>query len=164
MKKFYGMLIFLAMGTATCAQGITLPDLYSMLDLPLDKIDTLMKQKKYNLLQREADSNSIQLYYNNLERNAEGPDWVRSVTCMEITLKNIRSRLVTYRTYRKKEYEELLAWLLRNGFKTSRRDEYKDGTVHVTYAEGGRSVLVKTTRQRMNSGVHVLSYEFEIGK
>lgn len=164
MKRALSVLGILLIAVFTNAQKLTMPELYSLLDLSNDKIDTLMKQKKYRLLQKDIDSTSSQLYYNNLERNPEGPDWVRSVTCVDVVIKDIRSRLVTYRTYRKKEYEEILAWFLRNGFMTRNKEEFKNGDTHITYSDGSKSVLVKTEKQQLPSGVKVLSYEFEIGK
>lgn len=156
--------VFLVAANIASSQKLGLPDLYNILDLSQDKIDTLMKQKRYRLLQKEIDSTSSEYYYNNLEHNAEGPDWVRSVTVAEVSVKDVRSRLVTYRTYRKKEYEELMGWLLRSGFRTTNREEFKDGTLHSNYSDGQKNVLVKVVRQKMPSGVFVLSYEFEIGK
>lgn len=145
------------------AQKITLPELFSVLDLPADKIDTFMKQKEYRLMQLESDSGAKLVYFTNLERNPNGTSWVRSLSYREIAIKEVRSRKVTYRTYRKKEYLELLEWLLQNSYKTIKRDDYSD-YIDTVYSDGIKSILVKQSKQKLPSGVIIWSYEFEIGK
>ncbi len=140
-----------------------MPELMGILDLTADKRDTLMKHKEYKLLQKESDSGAIQVYYSNLERNPEGPDWVRSVTYTEIVVKNTKSKLISYRTYRKKEYLEILEWLLNNNYKTLKKDNF-GMSVHTVYDNGIRNILVKQIKQKLPSGVLVWSYEFELGK
>jgi len=159
------LLIFffsLVLKTVT-AQKLTMPELMSILDLTADKRDTLMKHKEYKLLQKESDSGAIQVYYSNLERNPEGPDWVRSVTYTEIVVKDTKSKLISYRTYRKKEYLEILEWLLNNNFKTLKKDNF-GMAIHTIYDNGNRNILVKQIKQKLPSGVLVWSYEFELGK
>ena len=148
--------------TAT-AQKLTIPELISVLDLTTDRMDTLMKHKNYKLLQKESDSGAIQIYYSNLERNPEGPDWVRSVTYTEIVVRNTKSKLISYRTYRKKEYQEILAWLLNNDYKTIKKDNF-GMAIHTVYDNQKRNILVKQIKQKLPSGVLVWSYEFELGK
>jgi len=148
---------------AVTAQKITMPELISALDLTTDRMDTLMKHKNYKLLQKESDSGAIQVYYSNLERNPEGPDWVRSVTYTEIVVKNTKSKLISYRTYRKKEYQEILAWLLNNNFKTIKKDNF-GLAIHTVYDNGNRNILAKQIKQKLPNGVLVWSYEFELGK
>jgi hypothetical protein len=145
------------------AQKITMPELISALDLSEDKMDTLMKHKSYKLLQKESDSGAIQVYYSNLERNPEGPDWVRSVTYTVIVVKNTKSKLIAYRTYRKKEYQEILEWLLNNNFKTIKKDNF-GSAIHTVYDDGKQNILVKQVKQKLSNGVLVWSYEFEFGK
>ena len=145
------------------AQKISLPELFSVLDLPADKIDTLMKHKEYRLMQKESDSGAKLVYYTNLERNPNGATWVRSLSYQEIVTKEVQSRLVTYRTYRKKEYQELLEWLLRNNFKTVKQDNFGD-YIDTVYFDGIVSIQVKQAKQKLPSGVPVWSYEFEVGK
>jgi hypothetical protein len=87
------------------AQKITMPELISALDLTSEKMDTLMKHKSYKLLQKESDSGATQVYYSNLERNPEGPDWVRSVTYTEIVLKNAKRKMIS--PYVRKEYPNI---------------------------------------------------------
>ena len=85
------------------AQALDFPTLFKLLDTDPVLIDTVMKSKHYNILQRDKDSVSFQNYYNNVERGGEGvPNWVRSITYAQVTVNAVSSRLITYRTYRKK--------------------------------------------------------------
>ena len=163
MKRFLFLLGLMLILKTVTAQKITVPELWKVLDLSTDKIDTLMKQKNYRLLQKETDTGAFQLYYSNLERNPEGPDWVRSVTYTEVTVKQTKSRLLVYRTYRKKEYQEIMEWLLNNNFKTIKRENFGI-SIHSIYDDGSRTILVKQIKQKLPSGANVWSYEFEMGK
>ena len=163
MKKVILLCSLLAMGKLAVAQNLTLPELFSVLDLSSDKIDTLMKRKEYRLMQKESDSGVNLIYYTNLERNPVGATWVRSLTCREISVNKGRGRMITYRTYRKKEYLELLEWMLRNNFKTIKRENFGE-YIDTVYGDGKRSIMVKQAKQKLPSGVSVWSYEFELGK
>lgn len=145
------------------AQQISLPELFSIVEGPEVKMDTLLKKRGYRLMQKESDSGASLLYYTNLERTEKGPSWVRSVTLKKVELPGMSSRLITYRTYRKKEYLDLLQWLLQNSFQTKKKESF-GLYIRTIYEDGNRSVLVKQEKQRLPSGVQVWSYEFETGK
>lgn len=163
MKRWIAVLLFsITLGRAG-AQEISIPELYQLLDTNPDLVDTLLAAKKYQLWQKEADSVSVNLYFTHLQKNGTDASWVRSVTYTEISNRGLSSRLVVYRTYRKKEYEDIRSWLFRNGFKTSK--QFSLGSVeHIIYTEGKRSILLKLSRQPLPSGVLVNVYEVEIGK
>ena len=146
------------------AQALDFPSLFKLLDTEPALIDTVMKSKHYNILQRDKDSTSLQYYYNNVERGGEGvPNWVRSVTYAQVSVNAISSRLITYRTYRKKEYQELMAWLLNNNFHTTKSYDF-DKEKHTIFSDGSRNVLLKIGPKSLPNGTKVLAYELEIGK
>ena len=156
------MLSILAFTGYSVAQPINMPDLFRVLNMPQANIDTLMKQRQYRLLQKETDSGSSLIYYTNLERNPNGASWVRSVSVRERTIGKLKGRMLTYRTYRKKEYLEILEWFLRNNYKTVKRDNYGE-YIDTIYSDGAKNILVKQSKQKLPSGVMIWSYEFEIG-
>lgn len=161
--KFALFSIFLLVVKSSPAQQLSLPELFSIVEGPEIKMDTLLKKRGYRLMQQEADSGASLIYYTNLERTEKGPSWVRSITLKKVELPGMSSRLVVYRTYRKKEYLDLLQWLLQNNFKTKKNENF-GLSIHTIYEDGSRSVLVKQVKQRLPSGVQVWSYEFETGK
>lgn len=163
MKNTFLLLFLTGLLGFANAQNISMPELLNALDLSSDKIDTLMKQKQYRLMQKETDSGTRLLYYTNLERNPKGASWVRSVSFREINIGELKSRLITYRTYRKKEYIEILEWFLKNNYKTIKRDNFGE-YIDTVYSDGNREILVKQSKQKLPSGVAIWSYEFEFGK
>lgn len=144
------------------AQPVSVNELFTLLDARQYTIDTLMKSKGYRILEKENDSNSRLQYYTNLERTPAG-NWVRSVSITNIETDHLQSRIVLYRTYRKKEYADIAAWLLYNGFQTTGRVNFGDSQ-QATFSDGKRKLVVKQTRQKLPSGVPVMSYEIELSK
>jgi hypothetical protein len=163
MRRIILLFSFCISTSLLAAQEISVPDMFALLDVPLTGIDTVMKQKGYKLMQQETDSVAHLRYYTNLQRTEKGPDWVRSLTYREISAGEIISRLVVYRTYRKKEYEDLLQWLLKNNFRTLKRDNM-GVYIHTIYDDGRRRVLVKQSKQTLSGNTTVWAYELEIGK
>jgi len=165
--KLKGFLVFAAsllVSITLKAQALDFPTLFKLLDTDPALVDTVMKSKHYNVLQRDKDSTSFQYYYNNVERGGEGvPNWVRSITYAQVTVNTISSRLITYRTYRKKEYQELMAWLLNNNFHTTKTYGF-DKEKHTIFSDGSRTILLKIGPKALPNGTKVLAYELEIGK
>ena len=121
-----------------------------------------MKNKRFRLMQKEIDSTSALFYYSEMERNNESPTWVRSLTYMDARLKGMSGRLVTYRTYNKEEYKEILAWLLTNDFKTTNSFDFHVSS-HKIYSNGQQSVRAKVITNKLKNGRILKSYEFELG-
>lgn len=163
MKPVLLSIFLLIAVKSSYAQQISLPELFSIVESSEIKMDTLLKKRGYRLMQKESDSGASLLYYTNLERTEKGPAWVRSITLKKVDLPGMSSRLITYRTYRKKEYLDLLQWLLQNNFQTKKKESF-GLYIHTIYENGSWSVLVKQEKQRLPSGVQVWSYEFETGK
>ncbi|MBC7850652.1 MAG: hypothetical protein H7Y31_13000, partial [Chitinophagaceae bacterium] len=116
MKRALLFCMMLVSGLMLRAQPVSFPQLLGLLDMTNQQIDTMMKAREFRLLQKEVDSTSVLTYYSNVERDPKAVTWVRSITIHDIQLRSESSRLVTYRIYRKKEYVELLEWLLKNNF------------------------------------------------
>jgi hypothetical protein len=144
------------------AQSLTIAELKQISQMPAEKIDTLLKRKNFRLLEKEKEDNLNLVYYTSLEKTPEGATWVRSITYIDAISKNAKGRLVTYRTYRKKEYQEMMAWLLNNNFHTASRTEM-EGSTHTKYTDSKEEILFKVTKQKLPSGTMVLSYEVEVG-
>ena len=163
MKAVIFCVILLISGHISHAQKLSIPDLTAILDMPAHAIDTFMKKKGYRLMQKEVDSASSLYYYSNLEKNEEAPSWVRSLSYMEAIRGELKGKMVKYRTYNRNEYQELMGYLLSNGFKTKSTVDFKDSK-HTTFSTGTRDIIVKITNNKMNNGKWIKSYEFELGK
>jgi len=163
MKCIFLFALVWLLSASAGAQEITIPELFEIVDMPPGRMDSLLRKKNYRAVEQEADSVSRVFYYTNLDRTEMGADWVRSVTLKEIKVERTVTRLLTYRTYRKKEYDERLKWLLENNFKTI-KSENMGVYIHTIYDDGKRRLMVKQAKQRLPSGTQVWSYEFEMGK
>ena len=163
MKAVIFCIFLMISGLASHAQKLSIPELTGILDMPTHAIDTLMKKKGYRLMQKEIDSTSSLYYYSNLERNDDAPTWVRSLSYMEAIRGELKGKMVNYRTYNRNEYQELMTYLLSNGFKTKSTVDFKESK-HSTFSNETRQVTVKITNNKMNNGKWIKSYEFEMGK
>jgi len=164
--KFFtlsSLILFLLLSFQSRGQQLSFDQLQSMVSMPQNEIDTLMKKANYKLLQKEEDSVSSLHYYSNLEKLTEGPAWVRSVSVLDAAINGLNSRLIKYRTYSKEEYNTILAALLTNDYHTASKFTMGNSR-HVNYENGKFTVLVKVTNNPLMNGKVLPTYEFEIGK
>jgi hypothetical protein len=139
MPRLILILILFFAGTQVQAQSLSLPEILKVVNMEPALIDTLMKQRRFVLFQKEKDSVSQLKYYTSVERNPEATSWVRSLSYMEAELGDYKGRMVTYRTYSKEEYTQWMSWLLENGYRTEK--SYTAGTDHHTLYSNGKTKL-----------------------
>lgn len=145
------------------AQELKVTELTAMVGMDHFSIDTLMKKKGYRLMQKDIDSVSEEYYYSHLERNEDSPTWVRGLSYIDVNLKDVKSRVLTYRTYNKDEYVKMMSALLSQGYKTKEFFDFKDSR-HTIFDDGKLPVRVKVTNNKLANGRLLRSYEFELGK
>jgi hypothetical protein len=145
------------------AQEVNMTELISLVRMDHFGIDTLMKKKGYRLMQKDVDSVSEEYYYSHLERNEQSPTWVRALSYIDVNLKNIKSRVLTYRTYNRNEYQKMMSAMLSKGYTTKDVFEFKDSK-HTVFDDGKQPVRVKVTNNKMENGRWIKSYEFELGR
>lgn len=163
IAKYLPLLFLIVSGLHTQAQPLSYGKLQSILPMELYQVDTLMKKNEYKLLQKEEDSTSSMHYYSNLQKITDGPSWVRSISVMDARINGLSSRLVRYRTYSKEEYQELLAGLLADNFRTAHKFTMGNAT-HYLYENGDRRVTVKLINTPLANGKVLPTYEFEFGR
>ena len=144
-------------------QEVNVNELTAMVKMDRIGIDTLMKKKGYRLMQKDIDSVSEEYYYSHLERNEQSPTWVRGLSYIDVNLKDIHSRVLTYRTYNRDEYQKMLSTMLEKGYKTRDVFEFKDSK-HTVFEDGKQPIRVKVTNNKMKDGRWIKSYEFELGR
>ncbi|MHA4846631.1 hypothetical protein ACX0G7_20845 [Flavitalea antarctica] len=145
------------------AQEVSMNELVALVNMDRFGIDTLMKKKGYRLMQKDVDSVSEEYYYSHLERNEESPTWVRALSYIDVNLKNIKSRVLTYRTYNRNEYQKMMAAMLSKGYATKDVFDFKDSK-HTVFDDGQQPIRVKVTNNKMENGRWIRSYEFELGR
>ncbi|RYF96091.1 MAG: hypothetical protein EOO02_22595, partial [Chitinophagaceae bacterium] len=144
---FIIFLLSLTVITRISAQEVSVQELISMVKLEHFSIDTLMKKKGYRLMQKDIDSVSSQYYYSNLQRVDNGPSWVRALSYVDLNLKDVSSRVLTYRTYNRDEYVKMLTAMLAAGYKTKETFEFKDAS-HTIFTNAAQDIRVKITNNK----------------
>ena len=163
MVRVLFIVILSLLYTQASAQSLSLPEILKVVNMEPALIDTLMKQRRFVLFQREEDSVSQLKYYTSLERNPEATSWVRSLSYMDAELGNYKGRMVTYRTYSKEEYTQWMSWLLENGYRTEK--SYTAGTDrHTIYTNGKLSLRVMNGVAYMPGKRKARIYELESGQ
>jgi hypothetical protein len=147
---------------AVSAQELTVSQLINMLDWPEKRIDTTIKKKGYVLLQKDLDSTSRLFQYSNLEKKDDMAN-VRAFTFMDAVSYPYKSRLFTYRTYSKDEYQRMASWLLTNNYRSTDQYEF-EGAKHTVYSYGMQTVRMKVGTMKFKDKRSFTYYEIEIGK
>ncbi len=156
-------LIFFLFPVLAGAQEVGVSELLNMVKMEHFSIDTIMKKKGYRLMQKDIDSVSQEYYYSHLERNDQGPSWVRALSYIDVDTENLSSRVLTYRTYNRVEYQRLMAAMLSLHYKTKEVFDFKDSRQTV-FDNGQQPIRVKVNNNRMADGRWIKSYEFELGR
>ncbi|HTE25670.1 hypothetical protein [Flavitalea sp.] len=157
------LILIIIIPARVIAQEVNVNELAAMVNMDHIGIDTLMKKKGYRLMQKDVDSVSEEYYYSHLERNEQSPTWVRALSYVDVNLKDIKSRVLTYRTYNRDEYQKMMSALLGKGYKTKNVFEFKDSK-HTVFDNGKQPVRVKVNNNKMENGRWIKSYEFELGR
>ena len=132
--------------------------------MPAKQIDTVLMHKGYRLIKKEIDSSSSIYNYSSIQVN-EGtePTWVRSVNYMDVQVKNVKSRLLTYRTYSGEDYRRILQDLLNANFRSTHKFDFKESK-HTLYEKDGRSIRLKVIDEKLPNGKMIKVYEVETGR
>lgn len=157
-------LIIIAFGLE--AQKVEVKNLLSMLEWPAKRIDTTLKKSGYLLMRKDADSTSTLFEYSDVDRDEkqdEKPVNVRSLVYMDVSVKDTKSRLITYRTYDKDEYRDMLSYLLSNNYHATAKYDFKEQK-HVVYSNGSQEIRVKEITTRLKNGKTFIAYEMELGR
>jgi hypothetical protein len=145
------------------AQAVSVPQLINMVSWTPRQIDTTLKKDGYLLMHKETDSASAMFQYSWIDRQDDGNAVVRSFTYMDVRLKNVKSRLITYRTYNKEEYQSIASWLLANNYHATAQYDFKEAQ-HTMYSNGEQTIRVKVITTVLKDGKKYVAYELEIGK
>jgi hypothetical protein len=145
------------------AQQIEVPKLIEMLDWNAKRIDTTLKKDGYLLMQKDVDSTSSLFQYSWFDKQEDGKAVVRSFIYADAAIRNLKSRLITYRTYNKEEYQQIAAWLLANNYHSTAKFDFKEAQ-HTLYSNGTFTIRVKVITTALKDGRKFVAYELELGK
>src|SRR6186997_2800016 len=141
------------------AQSLDINSLEKLLDAPVRSADTLLRNSKFSLSDKEAGKGYINYYYTSYERKDLVNHLLRSLSFMDVYSDRDTSRLILYRTYDEKEEEELQHQLLANGYQLS------SGTANnFIYSKENYTITNKIALKAVKGSKPVTAYEFELGR
>lgn len=163
MYKFLISLVLIIIGVNAFSQQVPVSQLINMLDWTPKRIDTTLKKEGYLLMQKDVDTTSSMYQYSWFDKQDDGKAVVRSLVFMDARVKDLQSRLITYRTYNKEEYQQIASWLLANNYKSTAKYDFKEAQ-HTLYSNGTLTIRVKVITTALKDGRKFVAYELELGK
>jgi hypothetical protein len=163
MNKIVILFLLIIIGMSAFSQQLTVPQLTNMLDWPAYRIDTTLKKKGYLLMQKDIDSTSSIYQYSWFDKQEDGEAVVRALTYSDATVRDMKSRLITYRTYSKEEYQAIAAWLLANNYHATAAYDFGEAK-HTIYSNGTQTIRVKVITISPKNIKRYVAYELELGK
>jgi hypothetical protein len=163
MCKIIISLLLTIIGISAFSQPVGVPQLIDMLGWTPIRIDTTLKKEGYILMQKDVDSSSSLFQYSWFDKQDDGKAVVRSLLFMDAKVRNLASRLITYRTYNKEEYQQIAAWLLANNYHKTAQYDFKEAQ-HTLYSNGKQTIRVKVITTALRDGKKYVAYELELGK
>ena len=141
------------------AQRLDINSLEKLLDAPVRSADTLLRNYKFNLSDKETGKGYTNYYYTSYERKDLVNHLLRSVSFMDVYSDSDTSRLVLYRTYEEQEEEELKSQLLANGYQL-----FSSTANNFIYKKENYTITNKITIKSAKGSKPVTAYEFELGR
>jgi hypothetical protein len=141
------------------AQRLDINSLEKLVDASVRSADTLLKNSKFSLSDKETGKGYINYYYTSYERRDQVNHLLRSLSFMDVYSGTDTSRLILYRTYDEKEERELQNQLLVNGYQLS-----SSADNNFIYKKEDYTITNKITLKTVKGSKPVTAYEFELGR
>ena len=141
------------------AQRLDINSLEKLLDAPVRSADTLLRNSRFTLSDKEIGKGYINYYYTSYERKDLVNHLLRSLSFMDVYSDTDTSRLILYRTYDEKEEEELQNQLLANGYQLS-----GSTANNFIYKKENYTITNKVTVKTAKGNKPLTAYEFELGR
>jgi len=141
------------------AQKLDITSLEIILYSPVNAADALLKKSKFGLTEKKSADGYSNYYYTSYEKPDSNMQLLRSLTIMDVYDRTDTSRFILYRTYNKKDQEELLLQLSVAGYGLTKR------TVNdFSYKKGDHTIINRIVEKDVGGIRKVTVYEFELGR
>ena len=157
MKIIFSLLLCLAF-QFLFGQKLSITSLETILHSSFSSADSLLKKSKFGLADKKSADGYINYYFTSYEK-ANSIQLLRSLTIMDIIEGTDTSRFILYRTYNKKDQEELQLQLTTSGYELTKRSGNE-----FTYKKGDRMVINRIAEKDVGGIRKVTVYEFELGR
>ena len=134
-----------------------------MLNWTAKQIDTTLKKEGYFRMVVDRDTTNCLYEYRWADKQKDGSAIVRSFTYMDVAVRDLKSRLITYRTYDQEEYQRIASWLLENNYHATAHYDFKEAQ-HTLYSNGDLTIRVKVITTAVKGEDKYIAYELELGK
>ena len=141
------------------AQRLDINSLEKLLDAPVRSADTLLRNSKFSLSDKETGEGYINYYYTSYERKDLVNHVLRSLSFMDVYSGTDTSRLILYRTYDEKEEEDLQNQLVENGYQLA-----SSTANNFVYKKENYTITNKIVLKAVKGSKPVTAYEFELGR
>jgi len=141
------------------AQRLDITSLEKLLDAPVRSADTLLRNYKFSLSDKETGKGYINYYYTSYERKDLVNHVLRSLSFMDVYTDRDTSRLILYRTYDEKEEEDLQNQLLEKGYQVA-----SSTANSFVYKKENYTITNKMVLKTVKGSKPVTAYEFELGR
>jgi len=141
------------------AQRLDINSLEKLLDAPVRSADTLLRNSRFTLSDKETGKGYINYYYTSYERKDLVNHLLRSLSFMDVYSATDTSRLILYRTYDEKEEEDLKNQLLANGYQLT-----SSTANNFIYKKENYTITNKITLKTAKGNKPLTAYELELGR
>jgi len=165
MKVLSFFVLLFSVVVVNAQKNLSVSELLSLTDASHHTIDTTLRKRGYTLMKKEIDSTTSYYQYStfNVEEEKNLPNF-RTFSYMDVMLGNLKSRLITYRTYNKEEYQNIAAYLLSHNYRSTGYFDFKESK-HTLYSDGEHTIRVKVIDTMLQkSKKKIVAYELELGK
>lgn len=121
--------------------------------------DSLLKQAKFKLADKETGKGYHNYYYTSYEKVDSVKQLLRSLSIMDVFDGADTSRLILYRTYNRNDQDEMKLQLIANGYEL-----FKRSGNDFLYKRENYLVTNKISEKNVPGSNPVTAYEFELGR
>ena len=141
------------------AQKLDIKSLETLLYSSVNAADALLKKSKFGLADKKSADGYYNYYYTSYEKPDSNTQLLRSVTIMDVYEGTDTSRFILYRTYNKKDQDELQLQLAVAGYGLAKRTANE-----FTYQKGDHTITNRIVEKDVGGIRKVTVYEFELGR
>ena len=158
MKIFFSIVLCFCL-QSSFGQKLGITSLETILYSSFTLADSLLKEAKFKLADKETGKGYNNYYYTSYEKVDSVKQLLRSLSLMDVFDGPDTSRFILYRTYDKNDQEEMKRQLIANGYELFKRS----GNDFV-YKRENYLVTNRISEKNLPGSKPVTAYEFELGR
>jgi phosphoribosylaminoimidazole-succinocarboxamide synthase len=158
MKIFFSAALCFCL-QSSFGQKLGITSLETILYASFTAADSLLKEAKFKLADKETGKGYHNYYYTSYEKVDSAKQLLRSLSLMDVFDGPDTSRFILYRTYNKNDQEEMKRQLIANGYEL-----FKRSANDFIYKKESYLVTNRISEKNVPGSKPVTAYEFELGR